>query len=241
MCFKKLETQAKAFGEKAHFFSTCNVTYKETFIMKKYILLTTTAMLLSAVALKANADSNSAQLEIKAVFTKPMELMKEQYLGFGRILADEGKKRVVVKPNGELDEANTTATMLSVATYVNYGEDYYNDGSLNEGIIRAKGFLNDSMYGDDPDLIDEQFLNSMLVVDIPAQPIKLTSGNIDCGTVSNFIPHITRDNKDVLIHIGGTLETEDLSEISDSISCQGNTTVTVIYNDEFMKNMGNSM
>ena len=208
--------------------------------MKKHILLTTTAMLLSAMAMNANAESsNSAQLQVHAFFIKPIELISEQYLGFGVVLADEGGKTVIVKNDGTLD-SNSTATVMSKATYTNNG-----NGSFNEGIIRAKGFIDDDMDGTAssfPSIADEEVLNLLASVDISPKEIELKSqtDTVTCGTVTGFNTNITAENNDMLIHVGGTLTTANLSGQSRSLVCNGYTTVTLVYNEENFANVMNS-
>mgnify|MGYP003304861276 CR=1 FL=1 len=74
-------------------------------------------------------------------------------------------------------------------------------------------------------------MNALLSIDVSDDSVDLTSGDIACGTVSEFTTNVTRDNKDILIHIGGTLETASLSQTTSSLACGGSTTVTVIYNN----------
>ena len=100
--------------------------------MKKTLLLGVAASMLSFSAMNVNAASNDADLTIHAWFVKPFNLVKEQYLGFGMILADGGGKTVVVTPNGELDKSKSTATMMSAAKFKNFGEKMWAYGSLNE-------------------------------------------------------------------------------------------------------------
>ena len=200
--------------------------------MKKTLLLATTAMLLSTVAMNTNAASNSATLHIGALFVKPMELISEQYLGFGMILADEGGKTVVVTSDGVLDEASTTATMISTATY-NTGPE----GSLMEGVIRLKGFLNEDYdgygflvpTGENMDLVYTASFSDTEV------ELKSNTDSLTCGTVNNFTTKYTADGDDAILHIGGKLTTADLRGQTRSLMCNGSTTVTVIVNEDFME------
>ena len=207
--------------------------------MKKHILLTTTAMLLSAITLNANADSNSAQLEVQAMFVKPFQLASEQYLGFGMILAGEANKTVIIKNDGTLDPSST-ATILSKASYEN--DD---NGSLNEGVIRIKGALNN----DDIDgtgqyslPITEDSLKLLYSVNISDQELELKSltDSVTCGTVTGFNTNMTAENNDMLIHVGGTLTTANLSGTTQSLVCKGYTTVTIVLNEENLSNVMNS-
>ncbi len=202
--------------------------------MKKHILLTTTAMLLSAITLNANAEpSNTATLDIYTMFVKPMELIQDQYLGFGIILADEGGKKVVVEPDGSLGE-ETDATMMYTKKHTNFIDANLTQmNSLNEGIIRAKGFLND-IWGN----FGITDFNNFLSINLDQTVILRDIGDEPCGTVTALTPNITADeeNGDLLIHIGGTLTTEKLSGIARSYLCGGSTTVTVVINDKFAEN-----
>lgn len=193
--------------------------------MKKTLLLATTAMLLSTVAMNTNAASNSAELEIHAFFINPLEMVSEQYLGFGTILADEGGKTVVVTSDGELG-AGTTATMMSTGEWTNYGNTT-TYGSLNEGLIRVKNvseiYYNDPMYT----------IADMMNISFSDETVELTDyeGNA-CGTVSNFTTDASIEGDDAFIHVGGTLTTADLSGTTSSTACFGYTTVTFVLNDD---------
>ena len=207
--------------------------------MKKHILLTTTAMLLSAITLNANADSNSTQLEVQAVFVKPMELISEKYLGFGTLLAGEANKTVIIKNDGTLD-SSSTATILSKASYEN--DD---NGSLNEGVIRIKGALNnDDIDGTGEDFlpITEDAMKLIFAVDISPKEIELKSqtDSVTCGTVTGFNTNMTAENNDMLIHVGGTLTTENLSGATRALVCKGYTTVTLVINEDNYANVMNS-
>ena len=210
--------------------------------MKKHILLTTTAMLLSAVALNANADSNSAQLEVEAMFVKPFQLASEQYLGFGMILADGGNKTVVVKPDGSLGE-DTDATMISKASFQNYGNGTTSNGSLNEGIIRAKGILDDDYDGSYFPTPNEETLNALLSISFSDTSLELKSNtdSVTCGTVTDFTTNITVENNDALIHVGGKLTTANLTGASRTLVCNAYTTVTVVFNDTVMSDIRGQM
>ncbi len=200
--------------------------------MKKYILLTTTAMLLSAVAMKTNAEpSNSTTLNITASFFKPMELIREQNLGFGIILADEGGKTVIVKTNGALD-SQSTATMMSTASYTQYSNGGPNFGYFSEGLIRAKGLINNN---------NEEGIENLFTINLSTPSIKLVGGDngtTECGTVDEFTTRITKEGDDVLFHVGGTLTTAKLTEFTDiMIHCQGSVTATIIINEELLKSI----
>ena len=203
--------------------------------MKKHILLTTTAMLLSAIATNTNAASNSAELDIEAFFVRPFEITKEQYLGFGVILADEGGKKVVVKADGSLGE-DTSATMMSSATFKNYG-DSTNDflyGSFNEGLFRVNGLLSDDYDGTMSIPQNETALNLFISVNFNTPSVDLTSNkeSIKCGTVSDFTTNLTLNDEDVLIHVGGTLTTANLKGTTRSLRCSGSATLTIIFNED---------
>ena len=201
--------------------------------MKKTLLLATTAMLLSTVAMNTNAASNSAELQIHAQFLKPMELISEQYLGFGAILADEGGKTVIVKNDGTLDPTST-ATMMSTASFTNYSDGKISYASLNEGLIRSKGALLDS-NADQTEFIDitEDAANALLKVNFSDETVELTDfDGIACGTVSDFNYRLTFDGDDILVHVGGTLTTADLSGITGTTTCFGYTTLTAVYNED---------
>ena len=195
--------------------------------MKKHILLTTTAMLLSAVALKANADSNSAQLDIRAMFLPPFEIETEHYLNFGIILNSGPNKTVIVTTDGKLGEGST-ATMLSTAR-TNRSEVSnmeYIGGSFNEGLFRVKtGGLNVA-----PDA-DESMLNVGVLVNFSDTSVDLKNGSTKCGTVSNFTTRLkpSGNENEVLLHIGGTFTTSDITV---SRACAGSTTVTLVLNDD---------
>ncbi len=201
--------------------------------MKKHILLTTTAMLLSAITLKANADSNSAHLNIDALFVKPMELVTENNLKFGMILADEGGKTVIVTPNGDLGETST-ATMISKASYKNSYQ-----GSFNEAQIRLKGFLNEDYDGADFFEPNEENMNMVYTATFDNNEVELKSNteSITCGTVTDFTIKYTAEDDDAILHVGGTLTTADLRGQTRSLMCHGSTTVTIVVNEETMKSL----
>ena len=196
--------------------------------MKKTLLLATTAMLLSTAAMNTNAQtaqapSNTIQLPIYAAFYKPMTLEMEHLLAFGPILADEGGKRVVVKTDGTLDVGETTATMLSVASGAG--------GVLaHAGIIRAIG-LNSGNDGYESSA-------EILKIDTGGEVTLKMVGDDGalgraCATVKELHPNLTADGDDVLIRIGGILETNDLRDMEQvGAICAGEATVTVLLNDE---------
>lgn len=195
-------------------------------------------MILSAVAMNTNAEttpSNTANLEIRAEFLKPMNLINEQYLGFGAILADEGNKTVIVKADGSFDDSSS-ATMMSKKSFTNYATSGRTAlGSLNEGVIRAKGFLNDERDGYDPmSSYTPEVLNYLVSVNISDTSVELKNytDSITCGTVSAFTTNITKEGNDALIHVGGTLTTADLSGTGSSLQCRGHTTITLVYNED---------
>ena len=208
--------------------------------MKKHILLTTTAMLLSAITLNANAEpSNSAQLRVSATFVKPLELISEKYLGFGMILADEGGKTVIVKTDGTLD-SNSTATMMSTASFTNN-----ESASFNEGIIRVVGGIIDDIDGEASEFVNvnEETLNYLISINISDKQLELKSktDSVTCGTVTDFNSKITVEGEDALIHVGGTLTTANLSGQSRSLLCDGYTTVTIVHNEENFANIMNNL
>ena len=209
--------------------------------MKKTLLLATTAMLLSTVAMNTNAASNSAELVIHAQFIKPMELISEQYLGFGLILADGGGKTVIVKNDGTLDPTST-ATMISTASFTNYSDTRIAYASLNEGLIRSKGAMLNS-NADQTEFIDitEDAVNVLYKLNFSDETVELTDydGNA-CGTVSDFNYRFTIDGDDVLAHIGGTLTTANLSTITGTANCFGHTTVTTVMNEDNFAAIQNS-
>ena len=198
--------------------------------MKKHILLNTTAMLLSIVAMNTKAASNSAELEIIAEFLKPMELISEQYLGFGVMLADEGGKTVIVKNDGTLDPTST-ATMISKTSFEN--DD---TGSLNQGLIRNKGVLVGTHWKE----VTNDNVNLVIDTVFSHTEVELTDGDISCGTVSDLNTRLTVDGNDVLIHVGGTFTTADLSTIVETASCYGSVTVTQVLNPETLSAMKNA-
>ena len=201
--------------------------------MKKYILLTTTAMLLSAITLNANAGSNSAELDIQAMFVKPIELIREQYLGFGMILADEGGKKVVVTTDGGVGE-DTDATMMSTTTFTNYAGTSEAYGSFNEGIIRLKGFMQEDYDNVSFLTPNDENLSMIFSANLTNTPVELRS-NIDstlCGTVTNFNTKFTVEGNDAILHIGGTLNTANLNGQTRTVFCRGYTTVTIVINEE---------
>ena len=202
--------------------------------MKKHILLTTTAMLLSAITLNANADSNSAQLHIEVDMVEPFEIIREKYLGFGKVLASGPNKTVIVTTDGKLDP-KSTATMMSKASHVNYSyEDNGNytmhGDSFNEAVFRIKGSSISSL--------SEDTLNVLFLINFADTTVNLMSdygmeGGKKCGTVSDFTTHaeISSDG-DALLHIGGTFTT---SEFSESSTCYGETTISIVFNDEYFE------
>lgn len=202
--------------------------------MKKTLLLATTAMLLSAMAMNANAEpSNSVNLQVGASFVAPFEMVAEQYLGFGVILANDEGEKVVVKTDGTLDEGQTTATMMSTASfhsYENHGdsEEMY-IGTLNEGLIRVKNILADDFFKT-PDIY-------MINVN-DNEPIELTvRGGIKCGVVSGWNTEVEEAGDDLLIHVGGTLETADLRGQNTKLNCSGAATVTLVINEDTLTDL----
>ncbi len=201
--------------------------------MKKHILLTTTAMLLSAMALKANADSNSATLDIYVAVAAPFEITQEQYLGFGLILAGEKDKTVIVTPDGKLGEGST-ATVLSKASFTNY----YNDGSsveagsFNEGLFKIKS----------PEFSGEQnedVLNAAFIVNFAPTSVDMIDpeSGLKCGTVSAFTPRLKPAAEgEAYLHIGGTFTTDKMSQ---EAGCHGETTITIVYNDDYVESTVN--
>lgn len=200
--------------------------------MKKTLLLGVAASMLSFSAMNVNAASNDADLTIHAWFVKPFNLVKEQYLGFGMILADGGGKTVVVTPNGELDKSKSTATMMSAAKFKNFGEKMWAYGSLNEGLLRAEGALSGVLGPAVFNNLDESILNSIVSVNFSDDTVDLTSDDQTCGTVKDFTTHLTVEGDDILVHVGGTLETADLTGINGAIDCYGLVTLTFIMNEE---------
>ncbi len=198
--------------------------------MKKHILLTTTAMLLSAVALKANADSNSATLDIRAMFLPPFEIIKEQYLGFGIILESEAGRKVIVTTDGKLGEGST-ATMMSTASLANQMVEGHT-GSFNEAVFRIKGGFTGFTVEDEDDL------NAAISVNFadPSVELKSLYQNKTCGTVTGFTKRIeTTDNNELLLHIGGTLTTATLGTGTNH-GCFGQTTITLVLDDGWLSN-----
>lgn len=193
--------------------------------MKKRILLATTAMLLSAIATKVNADSNSAILNMMVLMMKPFEITTESPLGFGMILETEAGRKVIVTPDGKLGEGST-ATMLSTAKISGNGEIF----SFSEAVFRIKGSLAEMAIGKEEDTI-----NAAISVNFNDTSVELTDNNNPnkiCGTVSDFTTRFkTADNSELLLHVGGTLTTEDLRE-NGLTGCSGNTTITIVFNDE---------
>ena len=190
--------------------------------MKKYILLSVMATLLSSVAIKAKADSNSATLNMMIVMMKPFEIIKEQYLGFGIILETEAGRKVIVTPDGKLGEGST-ATMMSTASLANQmTEGHF--GSFNEALFRIKGIQLGSV--DSKDLpISVNFANTSV-------ELKSLDQNKTCGTVTDFTKRIeTTDNNELLLHIGGTLTTATLGTGTNH-GCFGQTTITLVFDDE---------
>ena len=222
--------------------------------MKNFKLLLATTAMLSATAIVANADdltSNQANLEVRASFLKPIQAIPETYLGFGIILADEGGKSVVVTPAGELGtpgEGKTQATMISSAGWTNYydGDNgrYTTYSSLNAGKIRYKGIGNDTWDGANTMEMSAALANAAAKVTFSNDPVTLTSHNgaddgVTCGTVTNFTKNFTQDGNDLILNIGGELTTADLSSAGNSLVCVGNTTVTLVYDDELTPALAN--
>ena len=190
--------------------------------MKKHILLTTTAMLLSAMALNANAEtttpSNTTQLDIKAVLISPMEFEKITPLNFGVVLVGEKGETVIVTADGDLD-ARSTATLLYSGGAASTAYD------VTEGRIKLKDI--DHLFSD-----AEAWQTDLSVV-IDETPVDLMSyeGSIHCGSVEGFNTKLTQVDRDVIIHIGGTFTTADLGNRRDSqLSCVGSKTVTILLN-----------
>ena len=200
--------------------------------MKKHILLTTTAMLLSAVALKANADSNSATLDIYVDVLAPFEITQEQYLGFGIILAGEKDKTVIVTPDGKLGEGST-ATVLSKASFTNYHDNSSSiTGSFNEGLFKIKNPEFSVQQNEDK-------LNAgMIVIFAPTSVDMIDLGSVlKCGTVSAFTPRFKPAAEDyVYLHIGGTFTTDKMSQAA---RCHGETTITIVYNEDYLESAAN--
>ena len=196
--------------------------------MKKTLLLATTAMLLSTAAMNTNAQtapSNTAQLSIMAMFFKPMVLHEEQPLSFGVILADDAGKKVVVKTDGTLDQEQTTATMLSYST----NSSGY---AIHAGIIRAEGFLND-YWGEDARSDFETMFSIDTGADVTLTAAEgVSDAGKECATVTDLDTTVTFDNDDVLIHVGGTLETKNLKDIKTGVTCYGSATLTILVADE---------
>ncbi len=195
-------------------------------IMKKNILLTTTAMLLSAITLNANADSNSAQLHIEVNMVEPFEIIREKYLGFGKVLASGPNKTVIVTTDGKLDP-NSTATMLSKATYQNYSDkNEPGSGSFNEGLFQIKN----------PDLTitedDEEYLNAAFKVNFAHAEVNLvdSTNGTTCGTVSDFTTRFKPSAEgEMHLHVGGTFTTVKMTQ---EAHCSGQTTVTIVLNED---------
>ncbi len=203
--------------------------------MKKHILLTTTAMLLSAITLNANADSNSATLEIYVDVMAPFEITQEQYLGFGKILAGEKDKTVIVTPDGKLGEGST-ATVLSKASFTNY----YNNrsgtalGSFNEGLFKIK---NPEFSG----ALNEDVLNAGFIVNFAPTSVDMIAqeSGLKCGTVSAFTPRFKPAAEgELYLHIGGTFTTDKMSQ---GASCHGATTITIVLNEDYLESTVNDI
>ncbi len=199
--------------------------------MKKHILLTTMAMLLSATAINANAGSNSATLEMTVSVLAPVEIIKKQYLGFGVVLAGEEGETVIVTTDGKLDP-KSTATMMLKATYQNYGdgESYPGTahGSLNEGLFQIK-------HPDITTEYDEESLNLLYKVNFAQNEVNLVDAatGTTCGSVSGFDARFTPSAEgEMHLHVGGTFTTAKMSK---SATCQGETTVTIVLNEEYIK------
>ena len=63
-------------------------------------------------------------------------------------------------------------------------------------------------------------------------------GTAKCGTVNKFTTLVTREGNDILFHIGGTLTTAKLTELSDSfLNCEGKVTATIVINDDTLSNI----
>lgn len=202
--------------------------------MKKHILLTTTAMLLSAVAMKTNAEpTNTAALKVNATFVNPLEMLSEKYLGFGIILADEGGKKVVVTPKGELGEGSD-ATMMSTASYANYYKNgsYGNvgmgfSGSFNAGLVRVK---NAGIISGDYEFSD------IAKVTLSSETLELMTydGSTVCGVVDDFKTEASMEGDDGLIYVGGTLTTADLSNATSTVGCTGIITLTLVLDGDVL-------
>ena len=207
--------------------------------MKKHILLTTTAMLLSAMALKANADSNSAKLTMSVDIRKPLNITEKQHLGFGTILANGTKSKVIVTPQGELGEGSN-ATMLSTGSFKNYFEGA--DGS----ILPIAGSFNEAIFNIDINHggADSEALNAILSVSFADEAVTLMSdslGDQECGTVTDLLPDFTpSQDGNIELHIGGTFTMND--ELSTDIGhpCFGSTTLTIVFDDENYSKLMNS-
>lgn len=196
--------------------------------MKKHILLALLSVFLSAPIMKANADSNSAILNMFVVMMEPFEITKEKYLGFGMILEAEAGRKVIVTPDGKLGEGST-ATMMSTASLANQMTTEAHVGSFNEAVFRIKGGFSEVVRQWDTDL-----LNAGILVNFADTSVELKSlyQSKTCGTVTDFTKHIeTADNNELILHIGGTLTTATLGTGTNH-GCFGSTTVTLVINDE---------
>ena len=199
--------------------------------MKKTLLLGVAASMLSFSAMNVNAEtttpSNTATLDMRVSVVPPFEIIKKQYLGFGAVLAGEEGKTVIVTTDGKLDPLST-ATMMSEVKIKNYrdsGDVLY--GSLNEGLFQIKSSMIKSEY-------DEETLNLLYKVNFAQNQVNLvdTDTGTTCGSVSGFDARFTPSAEgEMHLHIGGTFTT---AKMSAQAYCQGQTTVTIVINEDYM-------
>ena len=197
--------------------------------MKKTLLLGVAASMLSFSAMNVNAEttpSNTAELELRATFVNPLEMLSEKYLGFGVILADEGGKKVVVTPKGELGEGSD-ATMMSTASYANYYKDGQSTdmsftGALNAGLVRVK---NISGYDYGVEVI------KVTLSDESVDLIAMDDSTV-CGVVDAFETEVSVEGDDALIHVGGRLTTADLSHTTSKTECYSKITLTLVLDGD---------
>ena len=109
-------------------------------------------------------------------------------------------------------------------------------------MIRSKGALLNS-NADQTEFIDitEDAVNVLYKLNFSDETVELTDfDGIACGTVSDFNYRFTVDGDDVLVHIGGTLTTANLSTITGTTNCFGYTTVTSVMNEDNFAAIQNS-
>ena len=187
--------------------------------MKKHILLTTTAMLLSAISLKANAGSNSVQINMQVAIREPFHIITNDHISFGIVLGDEPGKTVIVTTDGKLAPESTAALLSQKNSDIGF--------PLHEGKLIIKNSVFKDLAGMSEDELNAYFS----VVGLDGTSVNMMDTTSLCGTVSDFTTRFKHSAEgEVTLHIGGTFTTSD---VIGAKSCDGYTTATIVLNDEY--------